>query len=172
MSLHYHKGQTVRDVKRVFVNDAGTVREVQGIYVRRGGIIRRVFSPFVPGDPALSLAVDQVIDGYEYRHFTLIGDLLYHNGQLVGGAPNFIDFSQRPNTRVGGGSGSYTADWTRLSGEPGIECTFNNILDPTFSARVAKDSTLTAVWRLNVNSGSQNRYVDVTVQFFYVRGPF
>lgn len=87
---------------------------------------------------------------------------------LVEPAPAFKTVSGSGNVAVSGGSGSYTCSWTHLSGSTSIPTPGSNVFSPSFSASVAKNSTLSAVKRCTVSDGSNTAIADMSVNLTYI----
>lgn len=69
---------------------------------------------------------------------------------------------------VSGGSGSYTCTWTHISGSTAIPTPGANVFNPSFTASVAKNDSLTAVKRCTVSDGvNPTVSTDMTVRLYY-----
>jgi len=89
------------------------------------------------------------------------------SGTVIANAPATRTVTASGTVSVTGGSGSYTCTWTHLSGDASIPTPGANVFNPTFSASVAKDSTITAVKRCTVSDGSSSTSTDMNVSLTY-----
>lgn len=71
------------------------------------------------------------------------------------------------NVSASGGSGSYTCTWSHQSGSTAIATPGANVFNPSFSASVGKNSTLSAVKRCTVSDGSSTVFADMAVSLTY-----
>lgn len=82
-------------------------------------------------------------------------------------APAFRTVTASGNVSVTGGTGSYTCTWSHVSGSTAIPTPGANVFNPSFSASVAKNSTLSAVKRCTVSDGSSTTTADMSVNLGY-----
>lgn len=82
-------------------------------------------------------------------------------------APATLTVSASGNVFVTGGSGSYTCIWAHVSGSAAIPTPAANVFNPSFSASVPKQTTLTAVKRCTVSDGSSSVFTDMNVSLEY-----
>ena len=85
-------------------------------------------------------------------------------------APAFKTVSSSGNVSASGGSGSYTCTWSHLSGSTSIPTPGANVFSPSYSASIAKNSTLSAVKRCTVSDGTSTATADMSVSLTYISG--
>lgn len=71
------------------------------------------------------------------------------------------------NVLASGGTGSYTCTWSHISGSTAIPTPGANVFNPSFSATVSKNTTLSAVKRCTVNDGVNSVSTDMAVDLSY-----
>ena len=82
-------------------------------------------------------------------------------------APAFKTVTASGNVAVSGGTGSYTCTWSHVSGSTSIPTPGANVFNPSYSASVAKNDTLSAVKRCTVSDGSSSVFTDMPVNLGY-----
>lgn len=91
------------------------------------------------------------------------------SGSVAASQPQFRTVTSNSVTATpAGGTGPYTYSWTKVSGASSISATSPTAATTTFSALVAKDSTVDAVWRVTVtDSLSATATADVVIELSY-----